>query len=53
MADKNALAVIGMMLCTVTVFVMMVGAVMVNDHLSGQLQIDDNLPAVALPAAAR
>ncbi len=53
MADKNALGMIGLMLCTATMFVMMVGAVVVNDHLSGRLQIDDNLPAIALPQASR
>jgi len=51
MADRNALGMIGLMLCTATVLVMMVGAVVVNDHLTGRLQIDDNLTVVALPAA--
>jgi hypothetical protein len=52
-ADKNALGIIGLMLCTATVFVMTIGAVVVNDHLSGRLHIDGNLPVAALPLAAR
>ena len=48
MADRNALGMIGLMLCTATVLVMMVGAVVVNDHLTGRLQIDENLPAATL-----
>ncbi len=54
-ADKNALGMIGLMLCTAAVLVTLVGAVVVNDHLSGRLHIDDALPAadVALPSAAR
>jgi hypothetical protein len=54
-ADKNALGVIGLMLCAATVLVTMVGAIVVNDHLSGRLHIEDNWPiaAVALPTAAR
>jgi hypothetical protein len=51
MADRNALGMIGLMLCTATVLVMMVGAVVVNDHLTGRLQINDNLPVMALSAA--
>lgn len=44
MADKRALGMIGLMLCMVTVLVMTVGAVVVGDHLTGQLQIDDGVP---------
>ncbi|HZL41212.1 MAG TPA: hypothetical protein VFC45_13155 [Pseudolabrys sp.] len=53
MADRHALGMIGLMLCTVTVLVMMTGAVVVGDHLSGRLHIDDELPVtmLALPAA--
>ena len=40
MADKSALGIIGLMLCTTTALVMMIGAVVVNDHLTGRLQID-------------
>jgi hypothetical protein len=53
MADKNALGMIGLMLCTTTALVMMIGAVVVNDHLTGRLQIDDNSRVIALPMAAR
>ena len=53
MADKNALEKIGMMLCTATVLVTMIGAVVVNSHLSGRLQIDDSLRMVELPTAVR
>jgi hypothetical protein len=44
MADKRALGMIGLMLCTVTMLVMTVGAVVVGDHLTGRLQIDDTVP---------
>jgi hypothetical protein len=53
MADKSALGLIGLMLCTTTALVMMIGAVVVNDHLTGRLQIDDTLSVVALPSMAR
>jgi hypothetical protein len=46
---------IGLMLCTATVLVMMAGAVVVGDHLTGRLHIDGELPAATLeaPPAAR
>jgi dolichol kinase len=53
MADKNALGLIGLMLCTVTMFVTIVGAVVVTEHLTGRLQIDDNLAVAALSSAVR
>jgi hypothetical protein len=53
MADRNALGRIGIMLGAATMAVMMVGAVVVTDHLTGRLQIDDGLRVVSLPAAAR
>jgi hypothetical protein len=53
MADRNALGMIGLMLVTATMFVMMVGAVVVTDHLTGRLQIDGGLGVVTLPLAAR
>jgi hypothetical protein len=43
MADKNALGAIGLMLATATMFVMMVGAVVVTDHLTGRMQIDESV----------
>ncbi len=53
MADKNVLGMIGLMLCAATVLVTMVGVIVVNSQLTGQLQTDDNSPAavVLLPAA--
>ena len=44
MADKRALRMIGLMLCTVTLLVMTAGAVVVGDHLTGRMQIDDGVP---------
>jgi hypothetical protein len=44
MADRHALGMIGLMLCTATVLVMMAGAVVVGDHLTGRLHIDDEAP---------
>jgi hypothetical protein len=44
MADKRALEMIGLMLCTVTLLVMTVGAVVVGDHLTGRMHFDDNAP---------
>jgi hypothetical protein len=53
MADRSALGVIGLMLSGATLLVMMIGAVVVKDHLTGRLHIEDNLPVIALPVAAR
>ncbi|HEY0224553.1 MAG TPA: hypothetical protein VGC38_08575 [Pseudolabrys sp.] len=50
MADRNALGRIGMMLGAATMAVMMVGAVVVTDHLTGRLQIEG---AVSQSVAAR
>jgi len=44
---------IGLMLGLATVLVMMIGGVVVGDHLSGRLHIDEDLSVVTLPAAAR
>lgn len=54
MADKHALGIIGLMLCTATMLVTMAGAVVVGDHLTGRLHIDE-MPATlaALPSTAR
>jgi hypothetical protein len=48
MVDRHALGMIGLMLCTATALVMMVGAVVVNDHLTGRLHIDDSSPVTML-----
>lgn len=47
MADKNALGLIGLMLGAATMFVVSVGAVVISDHTSGQLQLADSAPKVA------
>lgn len=41
MADRNALGMIGLLFGATTLFVMMMGAVVVADHLSGKLHIED------------
>jgi hypothetical protein len=51
MADKSALGAIGLVLTAVTLLVMMAGAVVITDHLSGRLQIDDGIRVVALSPA--
>lgn len=53
MADKTALGTIGLMLCAATFFVMTVGAMVVNDHLSGRLHLDDTVRVVTLPTVTR
>lgn len=53
MADRSALGAIGLMLSGATLLVMMIGAVVVREHLTGRLHIDDNLSVIALPAAVR
>ena len=53
MADRTALGRIGLMLGAATMAVMMIGSVVVNDHLTGRLHIDDGLYIASLPATAR
>lgn len=53
MADRNALGTIGLLLGAATIFVMAMGAVVVGDHLTGRLHIEDGLAAVAFPMTAR
>lgn len=53
MADSSALGTIGLLLGAAAIFVMMVGTMVVANHLTGRLQIDDGLPVVSLPLAAR
>jgi len=43
MADRTALGRIGMMLGAATMMVMTIGTLVVTDHLTGRLQIDDGL----------
>jgi hypothetical protein len=44
---------IGLMLCTVTVLVMMAGAIVVGDHLTGRLHIDESPVTMATLPIAR
>lgn len=53
MADRTALGMIGLMLGAATILVVMVGGVVVGDHLTGRLHIDDGLRVVTLPPTAR
>ena len=53
MADRSTLGRIGLMLGAATMMVMMIGAIVVTDHLTGRLQIDDGLSVVSLLATAR
>jgi hypothetical protein len=52
MADRSALAMIGLMLCAATILVMMVGGVVVGHNLNGPPQIDDSMSVSKLPASA-
>lgn len=47
MADRNALGLIGLMLCAATLAVMTIGGLVVGDHLSGRVQLDDALRVTA------
>lgn len=42
MADRNALGKIGLMFVAATLFVMMMGAVVVAGHLTGRAHFDDD-----------
>lgn len=53
MADTKSLNTIGLMLGAAAMMVMMIGTFVVTDHLTGRMQIDDGMPVVTLPAAAR
>ncbi|MDO9411215.1 MAG: hypothetical protein Q7T81_01390 [Pseudolabrys sp.] len=41
MADRSALGMIGLLFGATTLFVMMMGAVVVADHLSGKLNLEE------------
>jgi hypothetical protein len=49
MADRNALGMIGLLFGATTLFVMMMGAVVVADHLSGKLHLEDGAPEISQP----
>lgn len=53
MADRITLGMIGLMFGIVTLFVTMAGAMVVGDHLTGRLSVEDGLTAIALPASTR
>ena len=53
MTDRNALGLIGLMLGAATMFVVSVGAVVVSDQASGQLQLADTMQAMAVASKAR
>lgn len=52
MADTKSLYTIGLMLGAATMMVMMIGTVVISDHLSGRLQFDGE-SGISLPAAQR
>jgi hypothetical protein len=52
MADTRSLSFIGMMLGAATMMVMMVGAFVVTDHVSGRMHFDDAI-VVGAPTATR
>lgn len=52
MADRNALGMIGLLFGATTLFVMMMGAVVVADHLSGKLHIEDGALQLEQPLHA-
>ena len=53
MADTRSLSVIGLMLGAATMMVMLVGTVVVTDHVSGRLNINGGMSAISQPATAR
>ncbi len=53
MADRSALGAIGLMLAMATIAVMMVGALVVTEHVTGRLQMDDGLRVMGLQSALR
>lgn len=52
MVDRTALGMIGLMLGVATIMVAMVGGLVISDHLSGRLQIEDKLNVSALSEAS-
>ncbi len=53
MADRNTLGLIGYILCGVTAAVMLIGAVVVTNHISGHLNPDGGYLQAISPAAAK
>jgi len=52
MADRTALGMIGLMLGAATIMVATVGGLVISDHLSGRLQIEDRLSVSTLSEAS-
>lgn len=53
MADRSALGRIGLMLGAATMMVMMIGTVVVTDHLTGRMQMEENAQVVSLSPTLR
>jgi hypothetical protein len=53
MADRSGLGSIGLMLGTATLLVALVGAFVVTDTIIGNLPLDSEIGAAALPSTAR
>ncbi len=52
MADRISLGTIGLLFGAATFAVMMIGAFVVTDHLTGRLQLDDGIRVMSLPGPA-
>ncbi|MDO8874931.1 MAG: hypothetical protein Q8M24_22510 [Pseudolabrys sp.] len=53
MADRSALGMIGLLFGATTLFVMMMGAAVVADHLSGKLHLEDGQARISQPLSER
>ena len=53
MADRHALGAIGLIFGAATLAVTMIATVVVGDHLTGRLQLDDAVRVVGTTVAAR
>ena len=53
MADRSALGMIGLLFGATTLFVMMMGAVVVADHLSGKANLENDDVAISQSATDR
>jgi len=52
MADTRSLSLIGLMLGATTMVVMMIGAFVVTDHVTGRMHLDEAF-VIGAPSAAR
>jgi hypothetical protein len=53
MADRNALGMIGLLLCAATLLVLAIGGIVVSDHLMGRAQIDDGFRTMVSDVTVR